>query len=319
MDLRQLEYFCMAGRLGNVTRAAERLRVSQPNVTVAIKKLETELGILLFDRSNKQLILTPEGAMFLDRVEKALSFITDAVTELNDYRDLHRGTIKIGIPPMMGAHLFPKIFSTFFRQYPQLDINLFEEGSMSIREKLELGELDFGIVIISGAASTLQVLPMSKSRLMTIVSTKSPLAEKKVLTAKDVAESDVILLKEGSFLREFLLEQMKQAGIDPHIVLESSQMATIKGLVAQGVGIAFLLDMVLSKTYDKGIKAVPLAKPLYVDVGLAWKKGRYVSKAASSFIEFCRHTFGDIGKKTYSPKYGRRISRSANEGTKETV
>ena len=97
MELRQLEYFQMASRLKNITRAAERLRVSQPNITVAIKKLESELGIQLFDRSQKQLSLTPEGAVFLERVEVALRNIQDAVLEINDYKQLLKGTIKIGI------------------------------------------------------------------------------------------------------------------------------------------------------------------------------------------------------------------------------
>jgi DNA-binding transcriptional LysR family regulator len=95
MELRQLEYFQMASRLRNITRAAERLRVSQPNITVAIKKLEAELGIQLFDRSQKQLSLTPEGAVFLNRVELALRNIQDAVLEVNDYKQLQKGTIKI--------------------------------------------------------------------------------------------------------------------------------------------------------------------------------------------------------------------------------
>ena len=93
MELRQLEYFQMASRLRNITRAAERLRVSQPNITVAIKKLEAELGIQLFDRSQKQLALTPEGAVFLNRVELALRNIQDAVLEVNDYKQLQKGTI----------------------------------------------------------------------------------------------------------------------------------------------------------------------------------------------------------------------------------
>ena len=88
MELRQLEYFQMASRLRNITRAAERLRVSQPNITVAIKKLEAELGIQLFDRSQKQLSLTPEGAVFLNRIELALRNIQDAVLEVNDYKQL---------------------------------------------------------------------------------------------------------------------------------------------------------------------------------------------------------------------------------------
>ena len=125
MELRQLEYFQMASRLKNITRAAERLRVSQPNITVAIKKLEAELGIQLFDRSQKQLSLTTEGAVFLNRIELALRNIQDAVLEVNDYKQLQKGTIKIGIPSMIGAYLFPKIFSSFQRKYSHLDVYLY--------------------------------------------------------------------------------------------------------------------------------------------------------------------------------------------------
>ena len=82
MELRQLEYFQMASRLKNITRAARKLRVSQPNITVAIKKLEAELGVQLFDRSQKQLTLTPEGRVFLKRIEVALRNIDDAILEV---------------------------------------------------------------------------------------------------------------------------------------------------------------------------------------------------------------------------------------------
>ena len=288
MELRQLEYFQMASRLRNITRAAERLRVSQPNITVAIKKLEAELGIQLFDRSQKQLALTPEGAVFLNRIELALRNIQDAVLEVNDYKQLQKGTIKIGIPPMMGAYLFPKIFSSFQKKYSHLDIYLHEEGSMSIREQLERDELDFGIIIISGASHNLQLLPMTTSQIVACVPENSPLAAKDCLTKEDIAAANVIMLKEGSFLRQTILGKLKEQSITPNIVLESNQVVTIKGLVASGVGISFLLDMVLEDA--PGVKAIPLEEPLFVDVGLAWKKDRYISKAAQSFIDFCRDT-----------------------------
>ena len=162
MELRQLEYFQMASRLRNITRAAKRLRVSQPNITVAIKKLEAELGIQLFDRSQKQLSLTPEGTVFLSRVDVALRCLNDAMIEVNDFKQLQKGIIKIGIPPMMGAFLFPKIFSGFQALHPALDIMLFEEGSIAIRDLLDRDELDFGIVITSNASPTLNILPMTR-------------------------------------------------------------------------------------------------------------------------------------------------------------
>ncbi|MBQ7498361.1 MAG: LysR family transcriptional regulator [Selenomonas sp.] len=286
MELRQLEYFQMASRLRNITRAAERLRVSQPNITVAIKKLEAELGIQLFDRSQKQLSLTPEGAVFLNRIELALRNIQDAVLEVNDYKQLQKGTIKIGIPPMMGAYLFPKIFSSFQKRYSHLEIFLHEEASMSIREQLERDELDFGIIIISGASQSLQLLPMSRNQIVCCVPETSPLAQKKAISLQDVADSSMVMLKEGSFLRQLILSKLEDAGVKPNIVLESNQVGTLKGLVASGVGLAFLLDMVVEGT--PGVKVIPLAEPLFVDVGLAWKKDRYISKAAQSFIDFCK-------------------------------
>ena len=286
MELRQLEYFQMASRLKNITRAAERLRVSQPNITVAIKKLEGELGIQLFDRSQKQLSLTPEGAVFLGRVEIALRNIQDAVLEVNDYKQLQKGTIKIGIPPMMGAYLFPKIFSSFQRRYSHLDVYLHEEGSVAIREQLERDELDFGIIIIPDTSPNLQLLPMARSQIVCCVPEDSDLAARKAITLQDVEDHNLIMLKEGSFLRQTMLQKMKTAGFTPNIVLESNQVVTIMGLVASGVGNAFLLDMIVRDT--PGIRAIPLATPIYVDVGLAWKRDRYISRAAQSFIEFSK-------------------------------
>ena len=287
MELRQLEYFHMASRLKNITRAAQRLRVSQPNITVAIKKLEAELGVQLFDRSQKQLNLTPEGKVFLKRIDQALRNIEDAILEVNDYKQLQKGTIKIGIPPMMGAYLFPKVFSGFRHLHPNLDVLLYEEGSISIREKIENDELDFGIIIIPASTPNLNVLKMGSSNVRACVSEKSPLAEKDELSLEEVDGADIIMLKDGSFLREIIQTKFSELKISPRIVLESNQIVTIKGLVAHGVGMAFLLDFICENS--PGIKVLPLRHPVLVDIGLAWKKERYVSKAAQAFIDFCKN------------------------------
>ena len=286
MELRQLEYFQMASRLRNITRAAKRLRVSQPNITVAIKKLEAELGIQLFDRSQKQLSLTPEGSVFLSRVDAALRCLNDALIEVNDFKQLQKGVIKIGIPPMMGAILFPKIFSGFQTLHPGLDVMLFEEGSISIREMLDQDELDFGIIITSNASSSLNILPMTRSQLVVCVPASSELAKKDKISNTDIAKSSLIVMKEGSYLRQIVQDRLRSINVSPNIVLESGQITTIKGLVAHNVGIAFLLDFIADDS--SGICSKPLEDPIFVDIGLAWKKERYVSKAAQAFINFCK-------------------------------
>ena len=288
MELRQLEYFQMASRLRNITRAAKRLRVSQPNITVAIKKLEAELGIQLFDRSQKQLSLTPEGSVFLARVDTALRCLNDALVEVNDFKQLQKGVIKIGIPPMMGAFLFPKIFSGFQTKHPALDVLLFEEGSIAIREMLDRDELDFGIVITSDASISLNILPMTRSQLVACVPASSPLAKKNKISDDDIAKSSLIVMKHGSYLRQIVQEHLHSINVTPNIVLESGQITTIKGLVAHGVGIAFLLDFIANDA--AGLRAIPLEEPIFVDIGLAWKRDRYVSKAAQAFINFCKNS-----------------------------
>ena len=286
MELRQLEYFQMASRLKNITRAAQRLKVSQPNITVAIKKLESELEVQLFDRSQKQLTLTPEGRVFLKRIEIALRNIDDAILEVNDYKQLQKGTIKIGIPPMMGAYLFPKVFSGFRHLHPNLDVLLYEEGSLSIREKLESDELDFGIIIVPKSTPNLNVLQMSRNQLMVCVAHDSPLAAKSKIKPVDIVESNLIMMKEGAYLREVIQNKLSALKISPRTVLESSQIVTIKGLVAHKVGIAFLPDFICEDSPD--IKAIPFYEPIFVNIGLAWKKEKYVSKAAQAFIDFCK-------------------------------
>ena len=93
-------------------------------------------------------------------------------------------------------------------------------------------------------------------------------------------------MKQGSYLRQIVQERLHSINVTPNIVLESGQITTIKGLVAHGVGIAFLLDFIANDTSD--LCAIPLKAPIFVDIGLAWKRDRYVSKAAQAFINFCK-------------------------------
>ena len=162
---------------------------------------------------------------------------------------------------------------------------------MTIREQLERDELDFGIVILSDASSNLQLLPMARNQIVACVPEEHPLARKNSININDISEADLIMLKEGSFLRYMVLNKLKMANISPNIVLESNQIETIKGLVSTNVGISFLLDFIVKGT--PGIKILPFEDPIYVDLGLAWKKERYISKAAQSFIDFCKNTLNE--------------------------
>ncbi len=279
MGLRQLEYFHLASRLLNITKVAERLGVTQPNVTVTIKNLEKELGIQLFDRRRKQLFLTAEGEVFLSRIEPVLQEIQDAVQELYDYRQLEKWRLKIGISPMIGSYLVPRIVPAFQREYPNADIFLYEESSSNIREKLDSFEFDFGIDVLG--CTTLSKLPLCKSPLMVCVSESNPIADASSVSLDDLCSSNIIMPREGAYIRELIQEQFM-----PHIVLETDQIITTNRLVGEDVGIAFLPDFMAKDA--SGVRALPFSNPVFLDIGLSWKGGSYSSKASQTFVDFCK-------------------------------
>lgn len=288
MELRQLEYFQAVGRLASVTRAADSLRVAQPSVTVAIRKLEDELGVVLFDRSQKQIALTAEGQVFLRHVDDILGRVGDSVKEMNDYRLLKKGTIKVGIPPMVGAFIFPCVFAGFQKAHPWLELSVVEEGSLAIRGQLERGGLDLGMVIISNASPRLETAFITSRQLLVCLPPAHPLAGLPAVPFRQLRDEPFVLLKEDTYNRRLIMEECGKHGFTPRVVFSSSQIGTILGLVAQGVGISFLLDAVIAG--HPGIAGRPLAEPLKIEIGLAWNRERYLSKAARAFIDFIAAT-----------------------------
>jgi DNA-binding transcriptional LysR family regulator len=288
MELHQLEYFQMVCRLQHVSRAAERLHVSQPSVTVAVKKLEEELGVQLLDRGQKRIALTPEGTVFLQRVDEILRRVKDASAEMNDYRELQKGSVHVGITPIMGAVLFPFAFAHFQKQFPNLSITVMEEGSLAIRHRLEQGELDVGILITSNLSPRLHAVPISRGQILACLPPNHPLARQNAIPFQALADQPFILFREDTYSRQIILEQCEKCGFSPKIAFSSNQIGTIMELVRQGVGIAFFIEEIVNR--QTGILSRPLAEPLHLVAGLAWSKERYLTKAVQTFIDSFRNS-----------------------------
>ena len=289
MDLRQLEYFQMTGRLKSISKAAEQLRVAQPSVSIAIQKLEEELGIRLFDCSQRQIQLTAEGLIFAQRVNDILTRVSDSVTEMKDLRLLQKGSIKIGIPPMIGAFLFPHIFSQFRKQYPFLELSAIEGGSLTVQKLIEQGKLDIGIITRSPGASSLELLPITTGQLLVCLPLDHPLTVLPQIPFERLRDQPFILLKEDTFIRQIILAECDKYTFKPQIIFSSSQIETLIGLVEQGIGISFLFDALTHK--HPTIKSRPLLHPISHEIVLAWNPNRYLSNAARAFIEFMTGSF----------------------------
>ncbi len=288
MELRQLEYFQSVARQGSITKAAEEQNVAQPSISVAIAKLETELGVTLLDRSRKKSALTPEGRIFLQRVENILGCIQDAVVEMHDYGTPQRGSIKVGITPVMGALLFPHAFANFQKHNPGVKVTIVEEGSIHMRNQLEKGDLDIGILITSNVPVPLEVFPIKTGQIHVCLSHDNPLVKYERVPFRELRGLPFILFKEDTYVRQLILEQCAKLEFSPHIVFSSNQIGTVLGLVEQGMGIAFFIEEIVREHHE--IVSRPLADPLLVEVGMAWNKNRYLSKTARLFIESFRVT-----------------------------
>ncbi len=202
MNCDNLNIFIMWLKLKNVTRAAEKLNVAQPSVTASIKKLENELNTQLFIREHKQMKMTEEGKLFFVKAEDILSRIDDTLAEIKDMTRDRKGTLRIGIPPMIGTYLFPKVFVNFFDEYPDIELNIWEYGSLDTQRMILEGELDMGIVITSDASIELETLTLSHSQVMVCLPENHPQNKADSLSILDLKSEKVIMLKEGFYHRK---------------------------------------------------------------------------------------------------------------------
>jgi DNA-binding transcriptional LysR family regulator len=278
----------MTCRLNSISKAAEQLHVAQPSVSIAIQKLEEELGVQLFRRTQRQITLTSEGLIFLNRVNIILTQIGDSINEMNDLRLFPKGSIKIGIPPMIGIFLFPQIFAQFRKQYPHIELTAVEGGSLSIQSFVEQGRIDIGIITQSDSSAILETLPITTGQIHACLPHSHPLSSLPSIPFNKLSDQPFVLPNEDTYNRHIILEECKRHHFNPQIVFSSSQVETIINLVELEIGISFLFDAI-AKKYSN-IYSCPLSDPIKFQIVLAWNRNRYLTNASKAFIDFMTST-----------------------------
>lgn len=284
MEIKQLKYFQTVARIGNISKASERLHIAQPALSLAIKKLEKDIALTLFDRSKKPLALTPEGIWFFEKIEPLLSQYDNLSLEIEDYKMTNQGHIRVGIPPMLGAYLFPYIFSEFHSKFPGIDLSIIEEGSLKIKRRLINEELDVGVVMIENDNVKLNYLPITRHEVKVCLSKSHPLAKYPRIPFEALKNEDFILMNEQTFMRKKITSLCVANQFEPHVIFSSNQINTILGLVAKGTGVAFILQSLVASNDE--IAAVSLEHPLYIEAALAWRAEGYLARATKTFVDF---------------------------------
>lgn len=287
MEFRQLEYFCTISHLKNFTRTAETLHVSQPSVTKAIKALEAELGLVLIDRSQKKVNLTPEGQAFLLHAQKIMSAASAAKKDMARYRGDSRGKIQFGLPPMVEAYLFPDLFTKFQSSFPDISLDVQEySDSDEVRNRLALGDLDFGIVLGEVRTPAENEMLLMQDSMSVCLPPSHPLASQEKIGFGDIAAEKFIMQQPHTYQYKEVYRRCNEVGFVPNITLCTSQLKTIKQLVANGMGISILPNFVTG-TENIFVRR-PLLPNLSVQITLNWSIGKQLTDVDEQFSGFIK-------------------------------
>lgn len=284
MDLKPLNIFLTVAELASFTRAAEKLRMAQPAISIAIRKLEEDLGIPLFNRKDRSVSLTAEGAVFRQHAKGIVAQFHAARRAMEEMKELARGEVSVGIPTMLGSYFFPSLIVKFIRRHPQLQFSVKEHGTRTIQKMLAEGELDLGIVVTENIPETLEVHPFLQQEMVVCVSPDHPFARLPRVTFDEFAREPLVLFKEGYFQREVIDRVGREAGLPPRITFETNLLPLIKQLVREGIGITTLLEMVIAD--DPQLIALKFEPSIRFELGIAWKRNTSLSQANRRFVDF---------------------------------
>jgi len=288
MELRNLHALVEVARRGGFSPAAKALFTTQPNVSKAVRQLEDELGVPLFDRVGHKSTLTDAGRVIYRRALSILTETEDMVAELDELRGLRRGLLRLGLPLFGSSVLFAPIFALFRSRYPGVEISLVEHGSKRLEEMLRAGEVDLAASLTpvpeEFAWQDVRVEP-----LVALLPSAHPLANRPALRLAELSAEPFILFDEGFLLNQIILDCCARRGFAPTVAARSGQIDFIAGLVAAGLGIALLPRLMAERRRQAGLSFVLVDEPDMVwHMALLWRRGGYLSHAAQAWLALAR-------------------------------
>lgn len=299
--LKYIDYAYEIYREKSFTKAAKKLFITQPSLSLNIKKLEDELGFPVFDRNGKEVRLTPMGERYISYVEQIMKLKSNFENELDDFLKLKKGNVTIGSTTFIASYIMPEILKKFSKTYPEISVNLFVESSTILYEKLENGFYDMVIDNAMFKNSSCKYLPVLKEKIIVAVPAESEVNKKlagaeidkslnslKKINLKELENEKFVLLKRGNKMRDIASKIFDEADISPEVIWEFDHLMTAVNYAEHGFGATFLTDTVLK--YGKPLENLRFYLPktqhsertLYI----IYNKRHYLTTAAKKLIEF---------------------------------
>lgn len=305
MEIRLLKYVATLAKTGSFTRAADILRIAQPSLSQQIAKLEHEIGTQMFVRGRGRVTPTPDGARFLERAEQLIQLHDDLEREMRERTEGMGRELTIGTTAITGGHVLPPLLRAFQKRFPNVHVHLVEGSTAGLEELTEGGSVDLSILSLPLRNPHLSYKPMlteplllalpqaqeewMSDKLRRVMSSASG-ASLPTLHLTELADMPFVLLKEGYGFRSTVLQICAENGFQPNIAYETSSIETAQSLVANGLGVTFVPEMVAHRGGPHAPTYVSVTKSLTRTLVFAYPENRYVSLAAQKFLEVYRST-----------------------------
>lgn len=289
MDIKQARYFMAVAREGSYSKAAETLDVSQPTLSIAVKKLEDELGVPLFYTFGRKQCLTDEGLRLMDGARQLLDIYQKTVEDVRSADSGTSGSFTLGLSPLFGACFFGDLIPSFSAAYPNIRIHMIEDGAYRIDQRIKEGSVDIAVTLNTEQLSSFASCHFSTQRNVALLHKSHPLAEAESLTVSQLREDQFAIFNEDFILHRQILSACREAGFRPKIALLSSQWDFMVELVARNRAVSILPKPVLDKHPNPNIRCVPLTDGMkYWDIVLAWNPDKYMPRACRLFLDYIR-------------------------------
>ena len=291
MDYDQLASFLEVAKLQSFSRAAEKIYRTQPAISAQVRLLEQECGEKLFDRSGKKVMLTPAGEILRRYAEKILGLQKEALQAIAELNQTPRGKLYIGANEATCLYVLPKTFAHFKQLYPLVQISIYRNFSHKIVQKVQEGAVDLGIVTLPQTAPNMEVISVFKDEVQAVVPKNHPLAKNRTVTIEELANFPMILPKTGH-TRVVIDRLLREHRDKLQISMELASVETQKKFVGAGLGISLISRSYAQAEVAAGLlRLIPLAgQKLYRELGLIYRRDRYLSLPAKVFIDVVRES-----------------------------
>jgi LysR family cyn operon transcriptional activator len=271
IEIRHLRYFLAVAQTENFTRAAERLRISQPSISQQITQLERELRTPLFRRVGKRVFLTEAGAAFRSGAEIVLRKLEDARNSVNDIAGLVSGSVNLGVIPALHVSWIPPVLAHMARDYPGVTIAVQELASSKVETEVEAGRLDLGFGLITRNSPNIRYDRLVSEPFSLIVCDACKFANRATLDLKELEGERLVLLPDSFDMRRAADAILSHARVHPRVVFEIDSIAAVLSSVVS-VGMPTLLPaIVLNGLNIPGLRAIRLAsRTRPMEFGMLW-------------------------------------------------